>query len=276
MSLRFLAGLTGLATLTLSAAPAVAQATVDAEEDADWWEIGAGAFVQPRYPGARAVRVTPRPTFSSGSRTPSRISGGVREGLRYDLIESPTFGFGPSARIDFGRRRSDADRYTPGLGKVGIALELGGFGEVALTRSISARIDARQGIGGHEGFLADGTLTAKTQLGPRTTLTFGPRARFTDGNYNRAYFGVTAAQSLASGGRFAPYTPGSGVSEVGGGATLLFPISRSWNGSLFGDYGRLVGPAGRSPVTLDRDGSRDQFYYGATVSYRFARPRWSR
>lgn len=266
-----------LIVMTLVAAAATSASAQDgprAVGSDEYFEAGAGAFARPRYPGSRHFNIGPRPTFGgiADIEPTDRLGGGVREGLRYNLSPNPErWGIGPAARIDFGRRRSDADRYTPGLGKVGIGVELGGFGQLAIGENLVARVEGRQAVSGHEGFIADAVVEGTWRYNDRTALVVGPRLRYTDGRYNRAYFGVTPAQSLASAGRFATFTPGAGISEVGGGATLYFPIAERWSGSVNADYGRLIGPVADSPVVLDRDGSRDQWSGGVTLTYRFRR-----
>lgn len=211
--------LLAVAGLTLMAGvPAIAQEATTPSSTAgadEYFEAGAGLFMRPRYPGAGSVRIAPRPTFGGiADLDPSdRLAGGVREGLRYNLVSPPErVGFGPAVRLDFGRTRRDADRYTPGLGKVGLGLELGGFAQVALVPDTYARVEARQAVTGHEGLIADATLERVWRFSERGALLTGVRARYTDARYNRAYFGVTPAQSLASGGGASPPLPPAAAS----------------------------------------------------------------
>lgn len=96
----------------------------------------------------------------------------------------------------------------------------------------------------------------------------GPRARFVGDAYNEAYFGVSVAQSIASG--LPVYEAAGGLYSFGLGASLIAPLSRdpSWSLVFVAGYDRLTGDAGHSPLVQQR-GAEDQASMGAFVDRRF-------
>jgi len=97
-------------------------------------------------------------------------------------------------------------------------------------------------------------------------VTFAGGAAFTygSGNYMDEYFGVTPADSLASG--LPVYVPGSGVRDVRGWAVVLFHVSPQWHLGAGAMYLRLMGDAADSPIVSD-EGSKNQWVYGAGALY---------
>jgi outer membrane protein len=104
-------------------------------------------------------------------------------------------------------------------------------------------------------------------FGPPLIWSFGPRARIVDDTYTAAYFGVTSAQSPASG--LPVYSAAGGLYSYGIGGTAILPLDRDnrWSAVLFASYERLTGDAASSPLVQLR-GSEDQATLGLFVSYR--------
>ncbi|HEU0284431.1 MAG TPA: MipA/OmpV family protein, partial [Sphingomicrobium sp.] len=94
----------------------------------------------------------------------------------------------------------------------------------------------------------------------------GPRALFSDGRYQRAYFGVTPAVALASG--LPAYRPGGGIHGVAAASSLSIQFNPRWGLFGFGRYERLVGDAAKSPIVREL-GSRNQLSGGVGLNYTF-------
>ena len=97
-------------------------------------------------------------------------------------------------------------------------------------------------------------------------VSLGPRLLFSDGRYQRAYFGVTPAASLASG--LPVYRPGSGIYGVAVASGVTYTLNDRWGLFGFGRYERLVGDAARSPIVREL-GSRNQISAGIGLNYTF-------
>ena len=125
----------------------------------------------------------PRHRTRSASKRPTTAS-------RIPLISSETASSaGPAANIECSRKNSDVG--AP-VGKVKTTIEAGAFAQYRWRDNFRLRGELLKGIGGHEGLV--GALGADYILrdGDRYVFSIGPRLLFSDGRYQRAYFGVDA------------------------------------------------------------------------------------
>lgn len=256
-----LAAVIGAATSTLLAAPASAQ---DSGGGGRTVTIGMGAQIHPKFPGADNYSIFPMPIFGLRREgTPIPYSA-QDEGVGFGLLgQDSRFNFGPSFSL---RSKREQDDVGADVGDVGFTIEAGGFVEVYPARSFRLRADVRQGIGGHRGLVAD--LGADFIIRDTDTyiLSFGPRARWGDADFNRAYFGVSPAAALTSG--LPAYQPRSGFYAAGAMAGLTYKLGRNWGMRSYLGYDRLIRDAGDSPIVRNL-GSRDQFSGGAGLFYEF-------
>ncbi len=79
--------------------------------------------------------------------------------------------------------------------------------------------------------------------------------------YMRKYFGVSPADSAASG--LPVYTPGDGFNRLGVALSVDQFLSRHFSIGVRGYYARMMGAAGDSPVTA----SSDQYFAGLVAGY---------
>lgn len=200
----------------------------------------------------------------------------IPDGIGWNAINSNGLKAGPIAKLRFGRDEdgggspfavtggSDA---LIGLGDVDAAVELGGFLEQRFgqRQEWRGRIEARRGFGGHEGTVADLSLSHQVRAG-RTIVNFGPRATVASKGYTRTYFGIDAAQSLGSG--LAPYQPKGGLVSYGLGGSVIHPLDRRSAITAFSSLERLGGPAKNSPLVIER-GRATQFTAGVGYGFRF-------
>lgn len=77
-------------------------------------------------------------------------------------------------------------------------------------------------------------------------------ARFGERDYVQTYFGVSAAQSAATG--FAPHAPKRGLYAYGYSLSWEYRFARPWSALLSLQGLQLVGDAGRSPIVQRRHG----------------------
>jgi outer membrane protein len=263
-----------VALLAVIAAPAFAQ---ERPANEGWGlTVGVGGLLAPTYEGDDEHRLSILPNIQVTYGDTFLAS--VQEGIGYRVINTDTLRAGPIARIRFSR---DEDGDQPfavtgdnsadlgGLGDVDTSIELGGFVDYEIG-DITLSAEARQAATGHEGLVAD--LGARwsgrsMMFGPPVIWSVGPRVRLVDENFNAAYFGVTAAQSLASG--LPVYAADGGLHSYGLGATAIIPFDRDnrWTAVVFAGYDRLEGDAAASPLVQQR-GSEDQATLGVFLSYK--------
>lgn len=254
---------------------ATGAASAQSSQDDGWRvDVGAGGLYAPSYEGDDSYQLSALPSVQV--RYGDRFFASVENGVGYNWINTPSLRAGPIGRIKFSRDE-DGDKTFAiagddtddlrGLGDVDTSIELGGFVEYELG-AITLSAEARQAVTGHEGFVADVSAEwsgRANPFGPPVFWSVGPRARFVDESYADAYFGVDAAQSVASG--LPVYSAGGGLHAYGVGASALLPLSEDLAVVTFAGYDRLTGDAADSPLVRLR-GSENQASVGVFVSYR--------
>jgi MipA family protein len=255
----------------------------------DWTiDIGAGATFTPKFPGAKDNQVLPLPFFAINYR--DIVFASTRDGLGINLLNAYGFKAGPILKVGMGRQRSDDKTYLRGLTDVDTTLEGGAFLSYSFDPYFTTKLEVRKGLAslgggkrngflagigviekseGHEGIIADLSVDFKLPalFDNRLFISVGPRLSYYDKDYARSHFGVTANEARVS--RFAAYAPKAGLGKIGAGASAMYRVTDSTSVVVFGDYGRLTGDAGKSPIVRSSNGSRDQFTAGAAVTYRF-------
>lgn len=244
------------------AAPAVAEAQ---DDDRPWrWRVAAGPQVVPDYPGADGLVVLPffDPSRARGD-DPFRFEA-ADETAGLPLIQSERFAIGPSVGFEGERSRRDTNGRLP---RVKLTLEAGGFVQYQPLPAIRLRAEVRHGIGGHEGLIGNLLADFVARDGDRWLIAAGPRATFTNGRYQRAYFGVRSEDVAAA--RLSAFRPDGGLQAVGAAISGMRQLDRRWSLHGFVKYDRLVDDPARSPIVLSDLGSRNQFSGGLALGFTF-------
>lgn len=249
------------ALIALSAAVAAEAQTT--QERGRRVRIGLGAQAVPRYPGADEVQIQPFGDLSIARVGQTFVFEAPDEAIGFNVLKREGLGLGPSANFQTSRR--DRDVGVP-IGRVKSTFEAGGFVQYQFRESFRLRVDARKGLGGHDGFIGEASADLILRDGDRYVFSVGPRVVLTDGRYQRAYFGVDGAQSARTGLRV--FRPGGGVQSVGATTGLFYQFSDRWGMSGYARYDRLIDDAARSPI-VRRFGSRDQLAGGVALTYTF-------
>lgn len=235
----------------------------------DWTlTLGVEGRVLPAYEGDDGFILRPAPLFSlRRAGTPESFSA-PRDGASVALVEFSGFHLGPTAKLRGPRKAGDSGDLA-GLHDVDWTLELGLFAEYWPTQWLRTRAEARQGIGGHTGVVADLSADVVVPIAPQWTLSAGPRLTLATAAALDPYFGIAPSEVAASG--LAAYTPGGGVRAVGAGTKLRYKITPQWASHAYVEYDRLTGGAASSPL-VTRRGSVHQATFGAGVTYSFDIP----
>src|SRR5512139_818662 len=260
MKASFLCCASAAATLLAVAAAAPAHA-----EDGKGWTIrlGAGAQLVPHFPGADDTRVVPYGVLGIRHTGDPIPFGAPGDSPGLTILSVGGFQMGPV--VNLGPSRKVKDLPVP-LHKVDTTFEAGAFAQFYLLPAVRVRAEVRHGIGGHDGLI--GNVGADFIVRDHDTyiLSIGPRWRFSDKHYQRAYFGITPADAVASG--LPAYDPGGGSQAVGVNAGALYQFSYHWGVSGYARYDRLISDPGKSPL-VRTFGSRDQFSTGLALTYTF-------
>jgi outer membrane protein len=226
--------------------------------------VGAGAQLQPAYPGADKDKVGPLFHLDIARGTnPFRFKG-PDDPAGISLIDTHGFSAGPEVNLQ--RRRKDSDVGAP-VGNVRTTIEAGAFAQYDDLSSFRVRGDIRKGLGGHNGIVGSVGADKYWRDSDRYTFSVGPRVLFSNSRYQEAYFGVTPAASAATG--LPVYRPKSGIHAVALASGVTYQMSARFGLFGFGRYERLVGDAAKSPI-VRAFGSRNQYSAGLGLTYTFS------
>lgn len=225
--------------------------------------IGIGPQVAPVYPGADRHSVFPMFEFSRANADEDFVFSAADDSFGPALFRVQGFAFGPSLALQGKRKLDDTDGRLP---KVKRTFEAGAFAQVEVA-SFRLRGEARKGIGGHKGFVGNLSADFVARDGDNWLFAIGPRVRFVNAKYNRAYFGVAPANAVPGIGLTA-YDPDGGVGAIGAAANGIFSITDKWGVLGYVRYDRLNSDAKRSPV-VDLYGDRNQWSGGVALTYTF-------
>jgi MipA family protein len=227
--------------------------------------VGGGGQMQPDFEGAKNYVFSPVAIFSMHRAGSTEQFRSPRDGAGIALIDFDGFQAGPVGKYTAARTASSYSELN-GLGDVNFTVQLGGFAQYFPVDWFRARVEVRRGFGGEDGVTADFSADVIVPLLDRFTWSGGPRFTLENTAATAPYFGITAAQSLASG---LPIFDASGGSHsVGAGTQLRFQFDPQWEVHSYVEYDRLLGDAAASPLVTLR-GSPNQLNAGIGASYSF-------
>lgn len=225
--------------------------------------VGLGAQLRPEFIGADGTKVAPLFHVNIARGTHEFSFGAPDDSPSIALVSTNGFSFGPAGNIEGRRRESDVG--AP-VGSVSRTFEAGAFAQYMAGDSFRLRAELLKGINGHNGLVGEIAADKIWRDGDRYVVSIGPRVLFSDARYQRAYFGVTPAASLASG--LPVYRPGGGIHGVAVASGANFALNSRWGLFGYARYERLVGDAAKSPI-IREFGSRNQLSGGVGVNYTF-------
>lgn len=251
--------------------------TTTANADETKWGIslGGGVAIAPQYSGDDdyAVLALPfaRVTYDDV------FYASIPEGANLKLFDEGGLSVVSTAKFIFDREEDGDAPFQIGgsqttdligLGDVSSTIELGGALSYGVDKwTLTAAM--RQGLGGHDGLIGELSARYSTSIrgyGPPIRLSLGPSLNFGDTDYMNAYYGVTAAQSAASG--LSPYRASGGLYSVGLSFSATAPVSNRSAIFLQGSLSQLTGNVKDAPLVTER-GSRTQAFGGVFWVYTF-------
>lgn len=235
--------------------------------EVNFFGIGVGAY--PDYFGSSDdnVGVAPFGRLSLGGTRFVRLM--VNE-IRVNVLDHPNWQLGPMGLWRFGREDVD-NAVVDRVHHIDDSISLGLFGTYVwwdpqeMRRMVGVGTWALGDVSGvYDGWTAGMNAFAIQPVALMVTLAGGAAFTYGSGNYMNEYFGVTPADSLASG--LPVYVPGSGMRDVRGWAAAVLHLSPQWHLGAGVMYSRLVGNAADSPIVSD-EGSQNQWVYGVGALY---------
>ena len=244
-------------------AVAVALGTAPAVAQEHRVRIGLGPQIGPDYPGSDGTAILPLFDFSRVKGDAPLPFTAADESFGPPVVRVDGFAFGPSFTLEGERKRSDTGGRLP---KVNTTIEAGAFAQAEFA-NFRLRAEARKGLGGHKGFVADLSADFIARDADNWLFALGPRMRIANGRYQRAYYGVATADAVPGIG-LAAYDPDGGIGSVGAAANAVYALTPTWGVTGYVRYDRLTGDAKDSPV-VRLYGDRNQFSGGMTLTYTF-------
>ncbi len=215
----------------------------------DWRVVLGGAVAaMPRYDGARSYRESPGPVIVILYRDIAFAS--VGEGLGVNLLRGDHYRAGVSIGYDLGRPMSDEYEHLRGLGDIRPAPVIKVFGSYVISKKfpLILRADVRRIVGGADGLLGDIDFFMPLPGSSKTFIMFaGPTVTFSNRQYTRKAFGVSAAQAAAS--AYPVYDAHGGLTAAGVGFSASRFMTQHWLINADLAWNRLLGSASDSPIT---------------------------
>ena len=278
------------AAALFAAVPAVAQTSAsapatpaDIDLGKDTITVGAAAAYVPDYDGANHHRVVPAPLITGSFK--GRSFTVIGNQAMVNLIKpepGPTWNLqlGPIAVVNFNRtsNKNINDPRVARLPERSTAIELGGFVGLSKTGVVTSPYDQLTFItsvrhdvtGKNDSYVVTPSLTYLTPLSLKAAVVLIASGSYVGTKYARYYYGVSAADSRASGLPVFNASHDWSNYMVGGLATysLTGNLLHGFKLIAGGTYSREVGVAARTPLTSIA-GNRNQFIGAAGVAYTF-------
>ncbi|WP_244489540.1 MipA/OmpV family protein [Sphingomonas yabuuchiae] len=245
--------------------------------------VGLGAAYLPRYEGSKDYSFSPAPAALAYIDGHTITYIGNR--ISVDLIGDKTnrdwdIQAGPIGVVNLDRTTTSGigNRQVAALGKIGAAVELGGYvgiGKIGVVTSpydrLSVSVSYRHDVTGvHDSGIWQPSVNYFTPLSTKAAVGLFATAEHAGRGYARRYFSITPDQSAASG--LPVYNARAGWKDwsVGGLATYSITgnLLKGWKivGGL--TYGRELGNFADSPI-VSQVGSRSQWLSALGVAYTF-------
>jgi MipA family protein len=250
----------------------------------DAWSlsVGGGLISTRDYEGSKKTVNGAIPILKASYKSADygKFSLDPRTGLAWTPIDKEEYSLGLGLGFDFGRTdKADGTAFRPGskrlkgMGVISTSAELNVFGHYTLGLPFYAQLSKNLGSGKLDSSKKEfeGTGGTRIEVGfdlpwqatKELTLTVSPNLIWADKKYEQAYFGVSAAQSAASG--FKLYSPKGGVKSAGLNLIADYKISPNWNANVTASFSQLQGDASKSPLVQNKA----QSTIIAGVSYSF-------
>lgn len=212
---------------------------------ANAWQvsIGGGLSYAPRYEGAANDRFRFMPLLDASYNNGKFFISPIR-GIGYNFSDDKEIQYG--VRLSIGRGRDqDVDPHLYGMGSIRFVPEPGLFynqrvGGYYISSGISS---------GENGTHAELGTGYGFPLGAADRVRFGINLNWGDNKYSQTYFGVTPAQSAASGYVLSAYDANAGATDYAITSNWVHNFDKKWFSNTGLSFKELTGSAELSPLT---------------------------
>jgi outer membrane protein len=243
--------------------PAATRATDANATDANGpWSaaLGGGAWVHPRFPGSDSTYAQPLPYFDVHYGRLFLVTG---DGLGAYLFHTQGAWAAVSIAPELRQRRESDEERLRGLGDVRRTARAefqAGYAAGCFTAKGDVATDIAHR---RQGTIVDLTLATHYPAFGRLQVESGVAAQWANRLFNDSFYGVTPAQSVATG--LPQYSPGSGMDEIRVFLGARFAIDRHWLAVGRVAAVHLTQKASDSPIVERRNHGEFQLF----AAYRF-------
>lgn len=231
--------------LSAASMPSWAQPTSSAAE----WRVsaGVGAFEWRKYPGGRDSRTVllPLVDITYGNWFFANLS----EGIGANFVNTPRWRLGIAVVPELEQRKESDDGRLRGLGDVDRTARLRLTGARTWDwLTLRARV-GQDALGRDAGTLVDVDLLGRAQPSADLSIVGEIGTTWADTEYMRTFFGVSDAQSRASG--LPTFEAKRGIRDAHLALGGSYTFARAWTASVRFGAARLHSSAQRSPINRD-------------------------
>lgn len=251
-------------TLPATAEPApVPTPASPSSPPADKFEGAIGLLLayKPAYSGASDFKIKPeiagflrygRFTVTGAGGFTTKRQDDVERGLDAELVRRDNLRMSLSLRVDPGRQETESPALT-GMGDIRLTVRarLGVRWNVAKNwqLSLASSVDALNRVGG---YLVEAGVSHTIPIDAQQRLILSAGVSGAGDRHMQAWYGVTPAQSAASG--YPVFTPREGLKDAGVGITWRTELGPQWAAFAGASASRLLGGAADSPLTRKATG----------------------
>ena len=250
-----------LLAATVFAVPAHAQE--EARREPFRTRVTLGPQLVPGHPGSDELSLRPFVDVARARGDNEFEFEAPDESAGFTVLRTSGLAIGPA--IGFEGKR-DADAVGAPIHKVGFSVEAGAFVQGWIGDALRIRVEGRKGLSGHRGWTGAVSADYVARRGDDWLFSIGPRVTWSDDTYQDAWFSIDPADAVPSG--LPAFDADGGIHAYGATASAITQFSARWGLSAYAKYDRLTGDAADSPIVLTY-GSRDQFSFGAALTYTF-------
>jgi outer membrane scaffolding protein for murein synthesis (MipA/OmpV family) len=217
----------------------------DSAQQSQSWQVslGSGLSYAPRYEGAANHRLRMMPLFDASYNNGKFFINPFR-GIGYNLSEDKNIQYGLRLGIGRGRDQNE-DPHLYGTGIIKYVPEAGLFLNERLGRFyISGGVSS-----GNNGTHAELGTGIGVPFSATDRLRVGINLNWGDNKFCQTYFGVTPAQSVASGNVLAAYDASAGITDYVLTANWVHNYDKKWFSNAGLSFKQLSGSAEQSPLT---------------------------
>ncbi len=234
-------------------------------------------YIGPDWSGYAVVGPAYRPEYLGSDKNELGVFGdfrvdyadrfflGLKDGLGMNMINQPQLKMGPRLVYRFGRDKEDAAVLSQ-LETIDNSVEIGFFMSYVWEQWEANFTIDKDISNAHDGMLAEAGLTYGMEVSPQLTVRFGPSLTWGNQSYIRKFYGITAAQSAASG--LTAYEPKSSFRDFTLGVSGDYKLDDEWSLAFEAKLIKLLEDAADSPL-VNEVGDELQVYLGAGAKYSF-------